>query len=104
MQRLGGRPSTDSIWNTFLSGYNLQRFLFKSRGLSGWLPEVLFQIHAELYKRDAFTFEKFSLKQSVGPTNQDFAAIAYDAVPRDPFSGWGGGHGASGCARAARQA
>src|SRR5690348_9939485 len=79
-----------------------QRFLL-GRGLFGWLPELLFQIHAKLYERDAFTFEKFSLKQSVRAANQDFAAVADHAVPRNAFSGRSGGHGTSGRARAAGQ-
>ena len=61
-------------------------FLFAYRGLLSWIPEMLFQIHAKLYERDTFTFEKSSLKQGVRPANEDFAAVADHTVPRNSFS------------------
>ena len=64
---------------------------------------MLLQIHAELHERNPFAFEKFSLKQGVRSANEDFAAVADDPVPRNPFSGGSGSHGASSRARAAGQ-
>ena len=64
---------------------------------------MLFKVHAKLHKRDTFTFEEFSLEQSVWPANKDFTAVADDAMPRNPFSGRSGGHGATSRARTARQ-
>jgi len=62
------------------------------------------QIHAKFNDSDAFAFEKFSLEQSMRSANEDFPAVADYAVPRNAFSRRSSRHGASGSARAARQA
>src|SRR5215469_14103604 len=80
-----------------------QLFLLSRGGLFGWLPDVLLQVHTKLYEGDAFTFEKFSLKQSMRAANEDFAAVADHTMPGNAFSGGSGGHSASGGARPARQ-
>ena len=99
MSRNGERePTALSLSNTFAG-----TFVFQA-GCFGRFPEVAFQVNAEFRDFDAFTFEKLFLKQGVWSTNQDFPVITDHAVPRDSFPGRRGGHGASGCARAARQA
>ena len=59
------------------------------------------QIDAGLGDLNAFGFEEFLLKGSVRLADQDFAAFAYDAMPRDALSGRSGSHGAACSARAA---
>ena len=84
--------------------FRLRRsFLFGGRGLFGWLPKMLFEIHAKFDERDTFTFEKSSLKQGVRAANEDFAAVTDHAVPRNALSGGSCCHGASGRARATWQ-
>src|ERR1700747_18626 len=94
------------VWERlYLSTFSFGRRLpFARCSLFGRFPEMLFQVHAKFYERDAFTFEQFSLKQGVRPANEDFAAVTDDAVPRNPFSRGSSGHGASRRARAAGQA
>jgi len=53
---------------------------------------------------DAFGFEELFLQRGVWLADEDFAALADHAVPRNAFSGGSGGHGASGAASAAAQA
>src|SRR5258706_5822305 len=67
-------------------------------------PEVAFQVHTRLNDFDAFAFEEFSLEGSVRLANEDFAALADDAMPGNTFSRGSGGHGASRAARAAWEA
>src|SRR5258708_29070572 len=67
-------------------------------------PEVALQVHTRLNDFDAFAFEEFSLEGSVRLANEDFAALADDAMPGNAFAGRSGGHGASCAARAPRKA
>src|SRR5205809_2810088 len=67
-------------------------------------PKVALQVHARLNDFDAFAFEEFSLEGGVRLANEDFAALADDAMPGNAFAGRSGGHGASSAARAARKA
>src|SRR5215831_19472911 len=46
-----------------------QYFLFRRSRLFGWLPEMLFQIHAEFDDCHAFTLEKFPLEQGMRTAN-----------------------------------
>ena len=52
----------------------------------------------------AFGFEELFLERGVGFTDEDFAALANDAMPGNALSRWCGGHSASGGARATREA
>src|SRR6267154_6290921 len=74
------------------------------RGFFWRFPEVALQVHTRLNDFDAFAFEEFSLEGSVRLANEDFAALADDAMPGNAFAGRSGGHGASCAARAARKA
>src|SRR5258706_14072185 len=67
-------------------------------------PEVAFQVHTRLNDFDAFAFEEFSLEGSVRLADEDFAALADNAMPGNAFAGRSGGHGASCGARAAWEA
>src|SRR5467141_2766541 len=74
------------------------------RGFFWRFPEVALQVHTRLNDFDAFAFEEFSLEGSVRLANEDFAAIADDAMPGNAFSGGCGCHSASFAARAAGEA
>src|SRR5260370_27777982 len=87
-----------SLSNTSVSG-----FIFQGSGLAR-LPEMTLQVHAKFNDGDALAFEKLSLEQSVGPTNEDVPAVANHAVPRNAFSGGSGRHSTSTAAHAAGQA
>jgi hypothetical protein len=87
-----------SSFNTLAGG-----FLFHST-LNGRFPQVPFQVDAKPDYRDAFAFEKLSLQGCVGFANQDFSALAENAMPGNAFSGGSRRHGASCGARAAWQA
>ena len=62
------------------------------------------QVHSRFEECDAFTFQELSLQPSVGFADEQFAAVAYDAVPGYAFAGRRRRHGASCGARAAGQA
>src|SRR6266404_5497657 len=74
------------------------------RGFFWRFPEVALQVHTRLNDFDAFAFEEFSLEGSVRLANEDFAALADDAMPGNAFSGGCGSHSASCAARAAGEA
>jgi len=50
-------------------------------------PEVAFQVHTRLNDFDAFAFEEFSLEGSVRLADEDFAALADNAMPGNAFAG-----------------
>ena len=63
-----------------------------------------FEIDAGFGDFDTFGFEEFFLERGVRFTDEDFAAFADHAVPRNAFAGGSGGHGSPSAARAAAQA
>lgn len=67
------------------------------------LPEVALQVHTKFDDGNTLAFEKFFLQQSVWSADENLSVVADHAVPGNAFSGWSGGHGASGRARSARQ-
>src|SRR6266849_7254676 len=93
-----GEPASRSLPNTLSRG-----LVFQGSCLAD-LPKMASQVNTKLNDRDAFAFQKLPLEQSVWSTNEDFSAVADHAVPGNSFSGRSGSHGASGCARAPRQA
>ena len=62
------------------------------------------EVHAGLDDANSLAFEKLFLEGSVRFADEDFAAFANDAVPRDASSRGSGGHGAASSACTARQA
>ena len=73
-------------------------------GLSRRGPKMRSQVDAGFDDFDAFGFEEFFLERGIGLADEDFAALADDAMPGDTLSGGSGGHGASGGACATGQA
>jgi hypothetical protein len=65
---------------------------------------VAVQIHARLDDADAFAFEELSLQGTVRLANEDFAVFTDNAMPGNAFTGGSRRHGASGTARASREA
>jgi len=65
---------------------------------------MLLQVDTGFDDRYAFAFEELFLEGGVGLADQDFAAFAEDAMPRDAFPGGGGGHGAACAACSAAEA
>jgi hypothetical protein len=65
---------------------------------------MLFEIEAGFPESDALAFEKLSLQGSVRLTDQELAASADDAMPRNAFAGRTCGHGPTCCAATARKA
>src|SRR5258708_27892291 len=70
-------------------------------GFFGGFPEVAFQVHTRVNDFDAFAFEEFSREGRVRLADENFSALADNAMPGNTFSGRSGGHGASCAARAA---
>jgi hypothetical protein len=60
-----------------------------------------FQVHARLHYGDAFAFEKLSLKRSVRFANQNFAALAKNAMPGNSLARRSRSHSAAGASRSA---
>src|SRR5260370_36979113 len=60
-------------------------------GFFGRFPEVAFQVHTRLNDFDAFAFEEFSLEGSVRLADENFSALADNAMPGNTFSGRSGG-------------
>lgn len=70
-----------------------------------WAPLKIPEIQdALLGQRECFGFEELALEGSIGLADEQLAVGANHAVPRDAFAARARGHGASGCACAARQA
>jgi hypothetical protein len=65
---------------------------------------VTFEVDAKPDYSDAFAFEELSLQGRVGFANQDFSALAENAMPGNAFPGRRRSHGVSRGARAAWQA
>jgi len=65
---------------------------------------VAVQIHARLDDPDAFTFEELSLQGTVRFADEDFAVFTDNPVPGNAFTRGSHCHGASGTARASREA
>jgi hypothetical protein len=59
------------------------------------------KIHAGFDDLNAFAFEELLLKRGVWFADEEFAAFAENAMPRNAFSGRSGGHGSACAARAA---
>jgi hypothetical protein len=79
----------------------LRRF---SWALLAWRePEVFFNRDAGFEDEDAFGFEQFALQGGVGFANQEFAACADDAVPRNASAGRTSSHCVAGGSCAAAQ-
>jgi hypothetical protein len=100
---LGEKPNISGL---FLSGTARALFLrgrLPGHARLGRFPEVGIQIDAGLDDLNAFGFEEFLLKGSVRLANEDFAALAHDAMPWNAFSRGSGSHGAARTARTARQ-
>jgi hypothetical protein len=70
-------------------------FLDGRNFLTGWGPEIFFNIHAGFEDVNAFGFEELFLEGSVRFADQDFAVGAEDAMPRDAFALRSGAHGAA---------
>lgn len=75
-----------------MTGFFLRCLLGHAR--LGRFPEMGIQIDAGLDDLNAFGFEEFSLKGSVRLADEDFAALAHDAMPRNALSGRSGSHSA----------
>jgi len=65
---------------------------------------VAVQIHARLDDPDAFTFEELSLQRTVRLADEDLTVFTDNAMPGNAFTGGSRRHGASGTARASREA
>jgi hypothetical protein len=63
-----------------------------------------FQVHARFNYGDAFAFEKLSLEGSVRFANQDFAALANNAMPGNSLARRSRSHRAARASRSARKA
>jgi hypothetical protein len=62
------------------------------------------QVDAGFDDLDAFGFQELFLQRGVGFADQDFAAFAHHAMPRNAFSGGRRSHGSPGAARSTREA
>jgi hypothetical protein len=65
---------------------------------------MTFQDHARLGDSDAFGFKELALKRSVRFTNEEFSALANDALPGNALPGRSSGHGVADGASASTKA
>jgi L-rhamnose isomerase len=89
-----------------LAGAALRFRLFR---LARNAPKVALHIDAPFDDFDALGFKELALQAGVGLSNQQFPALAHDAMPGNTFAGRGGGHrvtgrpGATGQAQGSRE-